>query len=232
MAGELYINNRLIDIDETLPFPLTFNISDIRDLSSRKGNKSKTITIPGTNSNCAIFRSIFLLTYTDDTTSTNSAFLDFDPSVKATARYYNNGILEFNGVAQLQECKLKNGTWNFDVTLVSDTIDYIGRLNKVKINELDFSEYNHALTMANQTETWTGFNQINGVSTSIMTGMDWNGEGYYLRNIEKIIRLRWYYMAIGFHRKSIIQKIISCLLWRKFSNDHPSASVERFGSIL
>lgn len=179
MAGELYINNRLIDIDETLPFPLTFNISDIRDLSSRKGNKSKTITIPGTNSNCAIFRSIFLLTYTDDTTSTNSAFLDFDPSIKATARYYNNGILEFNGIAQLQECKLKNGTWNFDVTLVSDTIDYIGRLNKIKINELDFSEYNHALTMANQTETWSGFNQINGVSTSIMTGANWNGEGYY-----------------------------------------------------
>ena len=184
MAGELYINNRLIDIDETLPFPLTFNISDIRDLSSRKGNKSKTITIPGTNSNCAIFRSIFLLTYTDDTTSTNSAFLDFDPSVKATARYYNNGILEFNGVAQLQECKLKNGTWNFDVTLVSDTIDYIGRLNKVKINELDFSEYNHALTKANQFETWTGFNQINGVSTSIKTGTDWNGEGYYYGLIE------------------------------------------------
>lgn len=179
MAGELYINNRLIDINQSLPFPLTFNISDIKDLSARKGNKSKTITIPGTNSNSAIFRSIFLLTYSDETTATNSAFLDFDPSIKATARYYNNGILEFNGIAQLQECTLKNGTWEFDLTLVSDTIDYIGRLNKVKINELDFSEYDHALTKANQFETWSGFNQVNGVSTSIKTGTNWNGEGYY-----------------------------------------------------
>ena len=179
MAGELYINNRLIDIDQTLPFPLTFNIADIRDVSARKGNKSKTITIPGTNSNSAIFRSIFLLTYTDETTDTNSAFLDFDPSIKATARYYNKGILEFNGIAQLQECKLINGTWSFDLTLVSDTIDYISRMNKVKINELDFSEYNHALTKVNQFETWNGFNQVNGVSTSIKTGTDWNGEGYY-----------------------------------------------------
>ena len=144
-----------------------------------KGNKSKTITVPGTNSNNAIFRSIFLLTYSDETTSTNSAILDFDPSIKATARYYNNGILEFNGIAQLQECKLKNGTWSFDLTLVSDTIDYISRLNKVKINELDFSEFNHALTMANQFETWSGFNQINGASTSIKTGADWDGVGYY-----------------------------------------------------
>jgi hypothetical protein len=179
MAGELYINDRLIDIDQTLPFPLTFNIADIRDVSTRKGNKSKTITIPGTNSNSALFRSIFLLTYSDETTDTNSAFLDFDPSIKATARYYNNGILEFNGIAQLQECKLIDGTWSFDLTLVSDTIDYISRMNKVKINELDFSEYNHALTMANQFETWSGFNQVNGVSTPIQTGTDWDGVGYY-----------------------------------------------------
>jgi hypothetical protein len=179
MAGELYINNRLIDIDQSLPFPLTFNIADIRDVSARKGNKSKTITVPGTNANSAIFRSIFLLTYSDERTTTNSVILDFDPSIKATARYYNNGILEFNGIAQLQECKLKDGTWSFDLTLVSDTIDYISRMNKVKINELDFTEFNHALTKANQFETWNGFNQINGASTSIKTGTDWDGVGYY-----------------------------------------------------
>jgi hypothetical protein len=179
MAGELFINNRLIDIDQALPFPLTFNIADIRDVSARKGNKSKTITVPGTNANSAIFRSIFLLTYSDERTTTNSVILDFDPSIKATARYYNNGILEFNGIAQLQECKLKDGTWSFDLTLVSDTIDYISRMNKVKINELDFTEFNHALTKANQFETWNGFNQINGASTSIKTGTDWDGVGYY-----------------------------------------------------
>lgn len=179
MAGELYINNRIIELDQTLPFPLTFNISDIRDVSSRKGNKSKTISVPGTKANSAIFRSIFLLTYTDETTPTNSAFLDFDPSAKATARYYNNGILEFNGIAQLQECKLVNGTWTFELTLVSDTIDYIGEMKKIKINELDFSEYNHALTMANQFETWNGYNQVNGISTAIKTGTNWDGVGYY-----------------------------------------------------
>lgn len=179
MAGELYINNRIIELDQALPFPLTFNISDIRDVSSRKGNKSKTISVPGTKANCALFRSIFLLTYTDQTTPTNSAFLDFDPSAKATARYYNNGILEFNGIAQLQECRLVNGTWTFEMTLVSDTIDYIGEMKKIKINELDFSEYNHALTMANQFETWNGYNQVNGISTAIKTGTNWDGVGYY-----------------------------------------------------
>ena len=188
MAGELFINDRLIDIDQALPFPLTFNIADIRDVSARKGNKSKTITIPGTNANSAIFRSIFLLTYSDERTTTNSVILDFDPSIKATARYYNNGILEFNGIAQLQECRLNDGTWSFDLTLVSDTIDYISRMNKIKINELDFNEYNHGLTKVNQFETWNGFNQVNGVSTSIKTGTNWNGEGYYDGLIDYVYR--------------------------------------------
>ena len=179
MAGELYINSRLVDIDSSIPFPLTFNISDIKDLSSRKGNKSKTITLPGTRVNHQLMSSVFLLTSTEKISTTTSNLINFDPSIKATCQYYNNGLLEFNGIAQLMECKLNNGTWSFEITMVSDTIDYIAQLKKVKVNELDFAEYEHNLTLADQQETWNGFNQINGVSTSIKTGADWDGIGYY-----------------------------------------------------
>ena len=179
MAGELYINSRLVDIDQSIPFPLTFNISDIKDISSRKGNKSKTITLPGTRINHELMVSVFLLTATEKISTTTSGIVNFDPSIKATCQYYNNGLLEFNGIAQLMECKLNNGTWSFEITMVSDTIDYIAQLKKVKVNELDYSEYQHNLTLVDQQETWNGFNQINGVSTSIKTGADWNGEGYY-----------------------------------------------------
>ena len=179
MAGELYINSRLVDIDQSIPFPLTFNISDIKDLSSRKGNKSKTITLPGTRVNHQLMTSVFLLTSTEKISTTTSGLINFDPSIKATCQYYNNGLLEFNGIAQLMECKLNNGTWSFEITMVSDTIDYIAQLKKVKVNELDYSEYEHNLTLVDQQETWNGFNQINGVSTSIKTGADWDGIGYY-----------------------------------------------------
>ena len=179
MAGELYINSRLVDIDQSIPFPLTFNISDIKDLSSRKGNKSKTITLPGTRVNHQLMVSVFLLTATEKISTTTSGIVNFDPSIKATCQYYNNGLLEFNGIAQLMECKLNNGTWSFEITMVSDTIDYIAQLKKVKVNELDYSEYEHNLTLVDQQETWNGFNQINGVSTSIKTGADWDGIGYY-----------------------------------------------------
>ena len=180
MNGELYINGRLIDINEALPFPFTYNISDVKDLSSRKGNKSKTITLPGTANNCALMASVYLTTSREKIiTSVESQFLDFDPSVKSLCQYYENGLLVFDGIAQLLQCKSNNGTWSFEISMVSNQIDYIALMKKIKINELDFSEYDHLCDETIQSDTWSGFNQINGVSTTIKSGADWLGIGYY-----------------------------------------------------
>ena len=180
MNGELYINGRLIDINEALPFPFTYNISDVKDLSSRKGNKSKTITLPGTANNCALMASVYLTTSQEKIiSSVESQFLDFDPSVKSLCQYYENGLLVFNGIAQLLQCKLNNGTWSFEISMVSNQIDYIALMKKIKINELDFSEFDHLCDETIQSDTWSGFNQINGVSTTIKSGADWLGIGYY-----------------------------------------------------
>ena len=179
MAGELFINGRLVDINQDAPFPLTFNINDIKDLNARKGNKSKTITLPGTKNNTALMLSVFTLAASENISGTDSDFVDFDPSIKAESQYYQNGLLEFNGVAQLMSCKLLDGVWSFDITLVSDTIDYISRLAKIKVNELGFSEYNHALTYANQQNSWSGIIQLNGSSASNKSGSNWTGRGYY-----------------------------------------------------
>jgi hypothetical protein len=179
MAGELFINDRLVDLDQSIPFPLTFNISDIKDLTARKGNKSKTIKLPGTRRNHELMLSVFTLSIIDKISDDESDFVDFDPSIKATAKYYQNGLLEFNGVAQLMECTLSNGVWTFDVTLVSDTIDYIARLQKIKVNELGWSEYNHALTLVNQQNSWSGLIEENGSPAYVYSSPDWDGRGYY-----------------------------------------------------
>ena len=180
MNGELYINGRLIDINQAVPFPFTYNISDIKDLSSRKGNKSKTITLPGTRRNCELMASVYLTTSREKIiTAIESDFLNFDPTIKSLCQYYSNGLLVFNGIAQLLECKSNNGTWSFEISMVSNQIDYIALMKKIKINELDFSEYDHLCDETIQADTWSGFNEINGVQTTIKSGGDWLGIGYY-----------------------------------------------------
>lgn len=176
---ELYINDILVDLNEKIPFPLTYSISDIKDLTARKGNNSKTITLPGTRTNYNLMLNVFSLTASENETGEEAAFFNYDPTIKVPARYYNEGSLEFSGVCQLQECVYLNGKWSFNVVLVSDTIDYMSRLSKIKVNELGWSEYNHALTKVNQENSWIGIVEQNGSPVSNYTSPDWDGFGYY-----------------------------------------------------
>lgn len=173
---ELYINNILVDLNDKIPFPLTYAISDIKDLSARKGNNSKTIALPGTATNVQLMSNVFSLSAT---VGAPMAYMNFDPSVKASARYYHNGVLEFNGVCQLQECIQQDGNWTFNIVLISETIDYIGRLKDIKINALDWTEYNHSFTYANQQDSWNGVIVRNGAPFTNGAGTDWYGLGYY-----------------------------------------------------
>lgn len=175
---ELYINNFKVDINDRLPFPLTYSISDLKDLTARKGNNSKTITVPGTKGNLYLFFNAFQLTMTAPFSAGVSTF-DFDPTIKATARYYENGLLQFNGFAQLSECEYLNGEWSFNLILFSDQLEYIAKLQQTRINELDWSEYVHTLTRQNQVDTWNGLIQVNSVTTANKTGANWDGLGYY-----------------------------------------------------
>lgn len=175
---ELYINDFRVDINERLPFPLTYSISDIKDLTARKGNNSKTIIIPGTKGNVLLMFNAFSMSVTQSLSGDIGSF-DFDPTIKVSARYYEGGIMQFNGYCQLIDCEYLNGDWSFNIVLFSDQIDYISKLTSIKINELDWSEYNHSLTRDNQVDSWSGTIQVNNVATSNKTGANWDGIGYY-----------------------------------------------------
>ena len=174
---QLYINDTLVELNKSIPFPLTFQISDIRDLSARKGSSSKTITLPGTLINSNIMSTVYALTTADSTSG--SVIANFDPSIKAKARYYQDGILQFEGIIQLKECIKKNGSWSFNMVMFAEQIDIVGLLKNYKIKELGWSEYNHNLTALNQTNSWTGVIQKDGVNYDNYSGTDWLGEGYY-----------------------------------------------------
>jgi hypothetical protein len=164
MIGELFINGILVDLTDSAPFPISYNVGDIKDLSKRKGTSSKTITLPWTQTNLNLFQSVYMFS--------SSSVGNFDPTIRATAQYYYNSILLFNGYAQLQRCTLNK---SFEITLYSEVIDYIQQMNKIKLNELDFSEYNHTLTLQHQVDTWGGTVVLNGVDTNLLN----QGKGYY-----------------------------------------------------
>jgi hypothetical protein len=177
---ELYINDIRVDLESSIPFPLTYQISDIRNIDQRKGNSSKTIKLPGTRKNCELMATVYSLTTTQsDDINVNSALENFDPSIKASARYYQNGILQFEGIAQLIDCTRTDGVWSFNIVMFAEQIDIFTLLKNYKLRELGWSEYNHDLTYTNISNSWSGSIIKNSVAYNNFTGVEWNGEGYY-----------------------------------------------------
>jgi hypothetical protein len=175
MKTELYINGNLVDITDGIPIPLTYQITDITEPDKRKGNRSKTITLPGTQKNMNIFHTCFDVRLTDGT----SGVVNFDPSKKAPVRLYYGGLLQFEGVCSIKQCNLKNKIWSFDIYMFSDFMNYMDELKKIKLASLGWDDYLHDLTTANIEDSWDGTIQYQGSPASNAVGTNWDGIGYY-----------------------------------------------------
>ena len=173
MDLQLFLNNELIDIDESVIAPLTYSIADVKNPNKRLRNRSKTITIKGTRRNLSIMFPAYTLTIDNITNG-----LDFNPNAELTARIIRNGTLVFNGVAQYLGVKLKGGFYYFDYQIFGTAIELFELLGEMTLKELDWSEYQHNLTISNLEDSWNVQVLKNGVPTSNFTGGVPDGFGY------------------------------------------------------
>lgn len=146
-----------VDLVNQIQIPLTYNINDIKDIATRKGSFSKTIVIPGTKNNNTIFRHIY------EIGSDNI----FNPNKKITAVLLEDGVEIFNGILKLNKINRVKNNFDYDkisyeVTLSSVVVNIMDDLRGIYLTDLDFSEYNHYLTLANQQLSWSTTVQKNG----------------------------------------------------------------------
>lgn len=139
-----------IDLNDDISMPLTYNIANIKDISKRNGNYSKTITIPGSKNNNKFFSSIFEI----------SADCTFNPNKKAEAYVITEGVEEFRGFVKLDNINRQlNGLNNYDLidyslTLIGGSVDLFYKLGDKLLSDLDFSEYDHTYNRTTQKNSW------------------------------------------------------------------------------
>jgi hypothetical protein len=174
--------------------------------------------LPGTRKNCELFATTYALTTTSTTDlDIENSLQNFDPSIKATARYYQNGLLQFEGLAQLTNCVKVNGTWSFEVILFAEQVDIFTLLKNYKLRELGWSEYDHTLTYTNQQNSWSGTIQKNGSPYSNYSGVNWLGEGYYYGLIDygfnrpSDTAFEVVHIPLQVYVKSIVDKMFSAI---------------------
>lgn len=178
MIGELIANGVSLDLDNVLPFPFNYSIADAKNPNKRKRNFSRTIELEGTAKNLEFFSSAYQLDLST-VQGTSIAGFNFDPTIRIPASYSKGGCLEFKGLLRLNTVKINNGVKTFVCTLFSDFIELFMALGDLKISELGWSEYDHALTRTNVKNSFATSVMVNGVNTSNFSGGLPLGFGYH-----------------------------------------------------
>lgn len=136
---ELYINNQKIELTDNL-VSLTAQINDIAELKDRQSDYSNSIKILRTPKNVLIFEMIGV--------SGNKSRV---PYKEVTVKYIVNGIeiiSEGKGI-------VKNTNKYYNLVIYDGNISITDLLGDKQLNGLDFSVYNHDLTIENWIDSFS-----------------------------------------------------------------------------
>lgn len=134
-----------LDLSDNEPFPLNYNIADIRQPEKRNAYFSKTITLPGTKKNNIFFNNIFEV----------GADSSFDPRKKVRCVVYTEGLEQLNGILQLTAIKRDDyNNISYEVNLQGQLGNIFAEIGENKLCQLGFQEYNHTYTVSSATNSW------------------------------------------------------------------------------
>lgn len=159
MNSRLVVNGYELDLSESIAVPLNLSITDVKEPEKRKRSFSKTLTLEGTSNNMAFF----IAAYSLDVNINESTNIQFKPNLRYDCEFFKNDLRIFKGKFKLNEVKILNGNYSFDCNLISETVDIFAKLKDKKLNELNWSEYDHTLTRDNVIKSWNESIKLNTV---------------------------------------------------------------------
>lgn len=180
-----------LDLYDNVPLPINKSIIDIQNIAERKSDFTKTITLPGTSNNNDIFSNIFNLARSVQNDNTYNFAPDFNPSLKADAILYKNGIVQIQGYLQLTNINiLDDYEIEYEVIIIGKTANLFQDLGDKKLNELDLSAFDHVWNYANMVASWTPSAAIGYYYGLIDLGLSSNQRGYYTKDWKPQIFLK------------------------------------------
>lgn len=217
---EIYIENNRLDLTKDLSAEFTYNIDDIKEFASRETNFSKTIVLPGNAVNNKLFGHIFEFGSSNpfDNNRANVG-TNFNASKAAACVVFMDKVQIFKGILRLLEIVIDNGAIEYECAVFGELGGFINELGNKKIEQLDFSAYDHNWTLANIQASWDSINGEGYYYPLIDYGKlstnkkDWDVRAYrpalYVREyMDKIITGAGYTYEATFFNSSVFRRLI------------------------
>jgi hypothetical protein len=133
-----------LDVKEGSVFPLNFSVGDIRDLTSRSGTFSKTITLVGSKNNNNILNHYYDVNIAAGTFDINkvtrcAVIQDGIPIIE-------DGLLQLLSVKKTQVTDAYEQGVEYEVLIKDTRIEFFTAIANKELTALDFSDLNHTFT--------------------------------------------------------------------------------------
>ena len=161
-----------LEVKEGTSFPLNFQVGDIRDISQRKGNFSKTITLVGSKNNNDLLNhyydvNIIAGTFNVNALTTCSVIQDGIPVME-------DASLQLTAVKKVQITDGYEHHVEYEVLVKDNKADFFTAINNLELTDIDFSDLNH---------TYDAFNVVSRFNNSVVDGFKYflpgSGDTFY-----------------------------------------------------
>ena len=155
ISTEIYVEDRKIDLLQDVSTEFTYAIDDVSEFGSRNTSFSKTISIPGTATNNLVFGYIFELNNANftDNTLPNVGY-NYNVTKQANCKIFIDKVQIFKGTLRILEIVIDKETIEYQCSVFGELGGFINQLGNKRLEDLDFSAYNHTYSVANISASW------------------------------------------------------------------------------
>ena len=155
ISTEIYIEEQKIDLLQDISTEFTYAIDDVSEFGSRNTSFSKTISIPGTANNNLVFGYIFELNNANftDNTLPNVGY-NYNVTKQANCKIFIDKVQIFKGTLRILEIVIDKETIEYQCSVFGELGGFINQLGNQRLEDLDFSAYNHTYSVANISNSW------------------------------------------------------------------------------
>jgi hypothetical protein len=155
ISTEIYVEDRKIDLLQDISTEFTYAIDDVNEFGSRNTSFSKTISIPGTATNNLVFGYIFELNNANftDNTLPNVGY-NYNVTKQANCKIFIDKVQIFKGTLRILEIVIDKETIEYQCSVFGELGGFINQLGNKRLEDLDFSAYNHTYSVANISSSW------------------------------------------------------------------------------
>jgi hypothetical protein len=141
---KIVLSNGVLDVAETLALPITFSIGDIRDLSSRKGTFSKTVTLAGTKNNNDLLGHYYDVNIQAGTFNINT--LTKCQVIQNGVPILDDALLQLVSVNKVQSNTKFEDEVSYTVLIKDSRAEFFTAITNANLTDLDFSDLDHTFS--------------------------------------------------------------------------------------